>query len=195
MSKGDLLDERGAPLKRPAASNSLTEAIRAARIVEGERIDVSADRRDAEFARLELLRGELEPMFADIPPGDDRFALTLSATRPARLWIDMFAYVAMDDDTTTYQLIRNGDDGRRVLFSSTDIGDMRTRIASYIARQIVLKERQEAGFTALVRGDRDEPQQAAPKPRSRAGAWIGGFLIGAISAVCGLLAYAWITLP
>lgn len=194
MSKGDLLDERGAPLRRPAHSGSLTEAIRSARIVEGERIDATADRRDAEVARLELLRGELESVFADIPPGDDRFSLTLSSSRPARLWIDMFAYVAMDDDAATYQLIRNGDDGRRVLFSSTEIGDMRGRITSYIARQIVLKERQEAGFTAFVRGDRDEPQPVAPKPRSRAGAWIGGFIIGALSALGGLVAYTWLTL-
>ncbi|MGD9196443.1 MAG: hypothetical protein PVH10_10450, partial [Methyloceanibacter sp.] len=90
------MDRSAKVLKHPAASRSLREAIRRARLEEAERLDEAADHRDGEFARLELLKSELEAVFADIPTNDDRFNLALVPTRPARLWIDLFTYVTVD---------------------------------------------------------------------------------------------------
>jgi hypothetical protein len=193
MTKGDILDARGAPVSRPASSETLADAIRRARVVEAERIDATADLRDSEIARLELLRAELEPIFRDIPAGDDRFALTLSRSRPARLWIDMFAHAAIDADGG-YELVRSSEDGRRVLFSSTDLAEMRARVTTYIARQIVLRERHEAGFAQFVRAD-DAPAEAPPRPGTRWGALVAGFALGATAALLCLIGYVWLTLP
>ena len=78
------MDETGKALARPAASRSLRAAIHKARLEEAEQLDHSADLRDGEIARLELLEAELEAVFADIPSHDDRFSLTLVPSRPAR---------------------------------------------------------------------------------------------------------------
>ena len=71
---------------------------------EAYRLDETADNRDSEIARLELLKAELQSVFADVPAHDDRFSLTLVPSRPARLWIDVFTYVCVDDENGTYLL-------------------------------------------------------------------------------------------
>ncbi|MGH6833866.1 MAG: hypothetical protein ACRECM_12770, partial [Methyloceanibacter sp.] len=71
------MDESVKAIARPAASRSLREAIRQARIEEAERLDLSADQRDGEIARLELLMAELEAVFDELPAHDDRFNLAL----------------------------------------------------------------------------------------------------------------------
>src|SRR4029450_11757527 len=97
------MDESVKNLARPAASRSLREAIRKARVQEAERLHCSADRRDGEIARLELLKAELEAVFTELPHQDDRFNLVLVPSRPARLWIDLFTYAAVDDHAGAVQ--------------------------------------------------------------------------------------------
>ena len=82
------MDETAKTLARPAPSRSLRDAIQKARLEEAEQLDRSADTRDGEIARLELLKAELETVFAELPSQDDRFNLALVPSRPARLWID-----------------------------------------------------------------------------------------------------------
>src|SRR3990170_2586107 len=91
------MEESVKTIARPAASRSLREAIRQARLEEAERLDLSADHRDGEIARLELLKAELQAGFAELPAHYDRFNLALVPSRPARLWIDLFTYAAIDD--------------------------------------------------------------------------------------------------
>jgi hypothetical protein len=88
------MDEKAKALARPAASRSLRAAMHQARLEEAERLDKTAARRDAEIARRELLKAELEPVFAELPGGEERFGLALVQSRPARLWIDLFTYAA-----------------------------------------------------------------------------------------------------
>ncbi len=47
---------------------SLSAAIRAARLDGAERAQATGDLRDAELARLDLLREMLDPVLAEIPP-------------------------------------------------------------------------------------------------------------------------------
>src|SRR5215467_57408 len=102
------MDDSVRKLAKPATSRSLREAVRQARVEEAGRLDQAADRRDSEIVKLELLKAELEPVFEDIP-GDDRFCLTLVPSRPARLWIDLFTYAAIADQTGGYLLVRNSE--------------------------------------------------------------------------------------
>ena len=76
------MEESAKAIARPAASRSLREAIRKARLEEAERLHLSADHRDGEIARLELLKAELETVFAELPANDDRFNLVLVPSRP-----------------------------------------------------------------------------------------------------------------
>jgi len=62
------MEESVKTIGRPAASRSLREAIRKARLDEAERLDLSADHRDGEIARLDLLKAELERATKALPP-------------------------------------------------------------------------------------------------------------------------------
>jgi hypothetical protein len=180
-------------IARPATSRSLREAIRNARLDEAERIDVTADRRDGEIARLELLKAELEAVFADIPAQDDRFNLALVPSRPARLWIDLFTYVAIDDSSGAYLFIRNSESGRRTLFSATNVADMADRITDHMAREIVRRQRLE---TALLEpSPREKIMMQAEPPGPRMGVVLAAFVVGLLTGAAGLFAAVWLSVP
>ncbi len=171
-------------LDEPATATSLREAIHLARVHEAEDIDTSVDRRSTEMARLEVLYAAVEQVFDDIPIEDDRFALTLVPSQPARLWLDIFTYVAMDSSGEVYRLIRNSGTGRTVLVETHDVGMMAGRITEYVAREIVVRERHASGFSY-------ERLPRRPKHKSRTGAVIASFIIGLLAGIAGLLAFGW----
>jgi hypothetical protein len=179
-------------IARPAASRSLREAIRKARLEEAERLDVTADRRDGEIARLELLKSALEAVFVEIPRQDDRFNLVLVPSRPARLWIDLFSYAAIDDATGAYLFIRNSENGRRTLFSSTVVADMSDRITSYMAREIVRRERLEAALLEPVPRDKIAIETDTG---ASMGVVIAAFVVGMLTGAAGLFAAVWLSVP
>lgn len=188
------MDDTVKRMARPAASRSLHEAVRRARVEEAYGVDAAADRRDSEIARLELLKAELEAVFAEVPSNDDRFSLMLIPSQPARLWIDLFTYVAIDDTGGAYLFIRNSESGRRTLFSSSELGVMADRIVSYIAREIVRRERQEA---ALLEPLTREEKPEAPVRSNQLSLTVvaSAFLIGLLTGAAGLFAAAWLTTP
>jgi hypothetical protein len=187
------MEENVKAIARPAASRSLREAIRKARLDEAERLDVTADARDGEIARLELLKSELETVFADVPKNDDRFNLALVPSKPARLWIDLFTYVAIDDGSGAYLFIRNSENGRRTLFSASNVSDMVDRITTYMAHEIVRRERMEA---ALLE---PPPRQKLVTESESSGPGmsvvLSAFVIGIITGAAGLFAAVWLSLP
>ena len=187
------MDESVKSVARPAASRSLREAIRKARLDEAERLDRSADRRDGEIARLELLKAELEAVFAELPAHDDRFSLVLVPSRPARLWIDLFTYAAVDDASGAYLFVRNSESGRRTLFSATNATDIADRITRYMAQEIVRRERTEAALAEPGRvvavGGEAEPA------RTQMGVVIGAFAIGMLTGAVGLIVAVLLTAP
>src|SRR5262249_534102 len=121
------MEENAKSIARPAASRSLREAIGTARLEEAAQLhrpphlpDRPADLCDGDARRLELLKADLETAFARLPPHADRFNLALVPSRPARLWIDLFTYAAIDDASGAYLFVRNSEEGRRPLYSSTN---------------------------------------------------------------------------
>jgi hypothetical protein len=187
------MEESAKSIARPAASRSLREAIRKARLDEADRLDRSADHRDGEIARLELLKAELEAVFAEIPDHDDRFNLVLVPSRPARLWIDLFTYAALDDASGAYLFVRNSESGRRTLFSSSNVADMADRITRYMAQEIVRRERIEA---ALVEPGRMGSIGTELAPRGAAmGVVIAAFAIGMLTGAAGLLVAVLLSAP
>lgn len=168
----------------PAAATSLREAIHLARIQEAEDLDRSVDRRSTEMARLEVLHAAVEHVFRDIPMADDRFALTLVPSKPARLWIDMMSYIAMDASGEIYRMIRNEGAGRIVLVETGDVGVMAGRITEYVALAIVARERAASGYFY-------ERPRGLHRNRGVKGRIILGFIIGLLTGVAALLALGW----
>lgn len=187
------MDESVKPIARPATSRSLREAVRLARVVEAERIDQVADRRDGEIARLELLRSELEAVFAELPPGDDRFTLVLVPSRPARLWIDLFCYAAIDETSGAYLFIRNSENGRRTLLSAANVSDVADRITDYLAREVVRRERQEAALLEPIEKEKEAPDDVPAG--SGVGIVISAFMIGLMTGAVALFAALWLSVP
>jgi len=174
-----------------APSRSLREAILEERLKEAESIDRVTDRRGSELARLEILEANLGDAFDDIPEADDRFALLLSPSEPARLWVDMLAYVAMDAPARTYRLIWNGGAGRRVLAETEDVAEMKNHVLDYVAGQIVARERQLQGLA-------DRQAMRAPvssRARRGIGIVVWAFVIGLLTGAFCLLALAYLITP
>ncbi len=174
-----------------APSRSLREAILEERLKEAENIERATDRRGSELARLEILEANLGDAFDDIPEADDRFALLLSPSEPARLWVDMMAYVAMDATARTYRFIWNGGAGRRVLAESEDVAEMKAHILNYVAGQIVARERQIQG---LAERQTPSPPNASQTKRN-IGVVIWAFAIGLLTGAFCLLALAYLITP
>ena len=187
------MEENAKSVAWPAASRSLRDAIRKARLEEAERLDIVADLRDGEIARLELLKAELDTVFAELPAHDDRFNIVLVPSRPARLWIDLFTYAAVDDVSGAYLFVRNSENGRRTLFSSNNVADIADRITRYIAHEIVRRERLEAAFTESGRSPLLglEPQSTG----AGLGVVIAAFTIGLLTGAVGLFAAVWFSAP
>src|SRR5262249_62370148 len=121
------MDDTVKSIARPAATRSLHDAARKARVEEAYQLDETADRHDSEIARLELLKAELEAVFARGPANDDRFALMLVPSRPARLWIDLFTYGAVDQTSRAYLFLRNSGGGRATHHNPNSISEKTER--------------------------------------------------------------------
>jgi len=186
------MDDTVKSIARPAATRSLHDAVRKARVEEAYQLDETADRRDSEIARLDLLKAELEAVFAEVPANDERFTLMLVPSRPARLWIDLFTYAAIDEASGAYLFVRNSEEGRRTLYSSTNVADMADRITRYVAREIVRRERLEA---ALAEAPRIEPLTAPRASGINLSVVIAAFAIGLLAGAAGLFATVWLTAP
>lgn len=187
------MDESAKAMARPAASRSLREAIRKARVEEAERLDATAHGRDGEIARLELLKAELESVFAELPPHDERFNLVLVPSRPARLWVDLFTYAAIDDASGAYLFVRNSENGRRTLYSSSVVVDMADRITRYIAQEIVRRERMETALAETGGAALLGVEQA--RAGTQLGTIVAAFAIGIITGAVGLFLAVWASAP
>lgn len=120
---------------------ALREALRRARVEAAERSDVVIDLRQAETARLALLRDALAPVFADVPDEIDLFDVGLVAGERPRLFIDMVAFVEMGRDRRLYRFIRDGRHGRTLIVEDERTGPIVAAVTAYVARRLVERER------------------------------------------------------
>lgn len=172
-----------------AGSRSLSDAVRSARIRLAEDIDGIADRRISDLTRLDMLKGELEGIFEQVPKTDERFELVLVPSTPVRLWIDMFTYVTREPVNGHYCLIRNGREGPRALAESQSASAIADRVIDYVAGELVKRERQLQGYAELER--RLTPPPPAPEPRRRpaVGIIVWAFVVGMLTGMVALLAF------
>ena len=139
---------------------SLSAAIRAARVEVADRAQALGDLRDAELARLELLRELLEPVLAQVPPGVDLFDAGLVPGEHPRLFIDMVAFVEMARDRRSYRLVQDRRHARVVLHEGEGVNAVVGAVTNYIARRLVEREQLLASL------GREDPVDPAPEPSS-----------------------------
>ena len=90
--------------------------------------------------------------------------------------------------------VRNSENGRRTLFSSSNVSEMADRITSHMAHEIVRRERHEA---ALLEPSRKHERLVDEEPASGSGMGIviAAFVIGLITGGAGLFTALWLSIP
>lgn len=135
---------------------SLSAAIRVARAEVADRAQALGDLRDAELARLELLRELLEPVLAEVPPEVDLFDVGLMPGEHPRLFVDMVCFVEMARDRRSYRLVQDRRYARTVLHEGEGAPAAVAAVTAYIARRLVEREQ------LLASMGREPPPPSAP---------------------------------
>lgn len=169
---------REASASRGREPISLKAALRRARLESAERGDAMDDLRGAETARLDLLREQLEPVFAQLPEDCDLFDLGLIQGEKPRLFIDMIAYVELMRDRRGFRFLQDTRNGRVLLAESGQADAIAQAVADYLARRLIEREKALAAATVpttqplravgLARPPAAAPAPARP-PRARPG--------------------------
>ncbi len=174
-------------------SRKLADAVRDVKNAFADRDDVVVDLREAHRMRLELLAGELAPVFADVPADMDNFDFAISSGLQPRLWIDAVAHVAMGRDRRTYRFLRDTRIGRVVLAESPDMKVVADQVTRYVAERIVERQRMmEGGAERAAAGTQRaavteaEPPLRAAEPGATWLAILSGLGLIAAGAFAGL---------
>jgi hypothetical protein len=184
-------EPNAAPGPQEDSPPRLKSAVREARIEVAERTSVVVDLRDAELARLEILKEKLEPIFDEIPSDVDLFDHGISHGDTPRLWIDAIAHVVMGRDKRVYRLVQDTSYGRRVLEESGEAEPIVEAVTQYIARRLVERERSLAAPSLQL------TPEAARKAERRQWRWnvAKAFFFGLIAGILALFAVAWMLAP
>ncbi|OAI24422.1 hypothetical protein A1351_17930 [Methylosinus sp. R-45379] len=142
---------------------NLTGAMRRARLANAERSGVLADLRDAEIARLEILRDHLEPVLAQAPKDCDLFDIGVSHGDRPRLFIDHVGFVEMGRDRRTYRFLQDTRNGRVTIGESENIATVVEAITEYMAHRLIEREKALAFDFAGQGGARAFTEEAAKK--------------------------------
>lgn len=129
------------PSRIPVAQPSLRDALRRARSASAEKSGVLVELRTAELARLDLLKDELQPLFAQVPQDVDLFDAAIMPGEPARLFVDVLGFVEMGRDKRTYQFFHDTRYGRQLIAETEDVGKIVQAITDYVAHRIVEREK------------------------------------------------------
>jgi hypothetical protein len=156
---------------------SLTAAMRRARIEAAEHSEIVSDLRGGEIARLEALAEAIKPLLDQVPASVDMFDTGLVPGDRPRLFIDMIAFVEIDRDRRTYHFVQDTRHGRVSIARSERVDVIAEKIADYIGRRLVERERalaadqtiEDAAQRLVARtGPKAEPPPAANDVRKPA---------------------------
>lgn len=167
---------------------SLREALRRARAASAEKSGAIVELRTAELARLDLLKEQLEPVFAQVPQGVDLFDAAILPGDPARLFVDVLGFVEMGRDKRTYRFFHDTRYGRKLISETTNLHEVTQAITDYVAHRIV--EREKALISDL--GTFTPPPKTAAPPAANHEPKGSFAVLLLLALIAGLLAY-WAT--
>lgn len=173
------------PSRAPVAQPSLREALRRARTASAEKSGVLVELRTAELARLDLLKDELEPLFAQIPQDVDLFDAAIMPGEPARLFVDVLGFVEMGRDKRTYQFFHDTRYGRKLIAETEEVAKIVQAITDYVAHRIVEREKALVSDTVDLKPQIDTaPRKEAPKEKKGS-----PFILLLVAIAVGFAAY------
>jgi hypothetical protein len=152
----------------------LEEQIRMARLAHAERLTATEHIHNASVLRLQVLKDELAPMFAQNRAASRVVDLALVPGDPPRLWIDMTSYVTMAPDPQTYRLQRDTFCRRELLLESRDRSEIITSIMAHVASHLVEREKQ----LSLMMTSEEGRGETGIRKSSLILAWLAGLTLG-----------------
>jgi hypothetical protein len=174
------------PSRVPVAQPSLREALRRARTASAEKSGVLVELRTAELARLDLLKDELQFLFAQIPQDVDLFDAAIMPGEPARLFVDVLGFVEMGRDKRTYQFFHDTRYGRKLIAETDDVAKIVQAITDYVAHRIVEREKALMSDTVDLKPQVDlRTAKEEPKPEKKSST----LALLLVAIVVGLLTY------
>lgn len=173
-------------LRGPDPSRRLADAIRDVKNGLADRDDVVVELRDASRMRLEILAGELAPVFAEVPADLDLFDFAVSSGLQPRLWIDAVSHVGLGRDRRTFRFLKDTRLGRVVVAETPDVAKIAEHVTRYVAERIVERQRLMEGPSYLPPGvaERRSPDEALPALQQPGR---DGFVDGLLSVLAGAL--------
>ena len=183
--------------------SDLSAAMERVREAQTDRDDVVVEMRQAARTRLEMLGRDLQPVFKDLPQGNDQFEFALTGGDNPRLWVDMTSFVRMGRDRRFYEFVKDTRLGRTILAETDSRSDMARHVTDYVAERVLERERAiEGDWLAMKNHDfavdkkAEAAAPAAPEKAGSASRTFGVFLLGLIVGAGAVIAWAWYgTLP
>lgn len=184
--------------------HDLAKSMDKVRSRQADRDDVVVDMKHARLSRLEILAGNLQTVFDDIPEDNDQFEFALVKSDTPRLWIDMTSFVRMVGDGREYEFVKDTRMGRTILGRSANSEQIGELVSDYVAERVLERERMLEGewlsLKNMPQAEADTPQTKKALARKtisdkerrhdtlRLGLW---FLVGLIVGGGFLLAALW----
>ena len=157
---------------RPSAE--LKDALRKARAAEAAHYEAVYALNDARHLRLQVLKDELSPFFADASALSDTIELVLVPSDPPRLWLDLVTSIIMEPDPRTYRLVQDRQGTRETLLETENRQEVVKAVRQHIAHRIIERQRQLSPVRLTeVNGPRFSSASLVL-------AWIAGFALGAL---------------
>lgn len=182
----------------------LKDSMERVKKAQADRDDVVVEMKQTVQARLELLAQDLQPVFAQVPEGNEQFEFAMTNGETPRLWIDMTSFVRMGRDRRTYEFVKDTRLGRALLAETERREDMARSVTDYVAERILERERAvEGDWQAMKAWDFNRNSALAsaalpvvveampPRPKARGWAYFGILLLGALLGAVGMIAWAW----
>jgi hypothetical protein len=188
-----------APTGDEASKGRLRDALRKARAETAERSAVIVDLRGAEMARLDLLKSRIEPVLQDLPKQVEMFDLGIVRGDPARLFIDMVAFVELASDRRSFHFVQDTRYGRVVLLETGSMDEVAQAVTDYIGRRLVEREMALAADTLTISTVAANQNSATAKAAAQVDRSVKGlsaavfaaFALGAVAGSAGILAFGW----
>ncbi len=175
---------------------SLRAALRKARADTAERGAVIVQLRAAELSRLDILKERLEPLISGVPEKVEMFDLGVLPGEPARLFIDMVAFVELGHDRRIFRFVQDTRYGRAVLSETQSLDETVQAVTDYVARRLVERERALAADSLTI--STAPGVVLARDGTARSGAVKGfgaavfaAFALGAVAGSAAILAFGW----
>lgn len=171
---------------RLPGDQSLSGALRQARLAEAAHFEAVLDIRDAETLRLQVLKDDLVPVVQGNSSASSFIDLALVPGDPPRLWVDLITFVLMAPDPRTYRLVQDSPAGRQTLLETTNRSEMVERITQHIAHRMIAREREMTRESTPTASSR--PTVLGHSTTALILAWLSGFSIGALALfIVGIL--------